>query len=107
MARAVTVLAAIIVAGVPLLAYIWGTLNVLFAGHIDGRRLAITAPVVLVFAGLLVLAGRTLSRLAAPPPGAATAEPEPAVAGTLFLTALVAIVMFSLWLLGYTYLLNR
>lgn len=101
-------LAAIIVTGIPLLAYIWGTLNELLAGHVDGRRLAITAPVGLALVALLVFAGRVLGRLTTPPPGAiAPREPEPVVAGTLFVTAVVAMVIFSLWVLAYSYLLHR
>lgn len=110
--RVFLALAAIILAGIPLLAYIWGTLNELLAGHVDGRRILLTLPLGLALLALLFVAGRLLSRLTAPasavPPAAgAPREPEPVVTGTLFVTAVVAMVMFSLWVLAYTYLLHR
>ena len=109
--RVFLALAAIILAGIPLLAYIWGTLNELLAGHVDGRRILLSLPLGLALLALLFVAGRVLSRLTAPagavPPAPGAREPEPVVTGTLFVTAVVAMVMFSLWVLAYTYLLHR
>jgi hypothetical protein len=99
-------LAATVLLGVPLLAYVWETLNRLFAGHIDGGRLAVTAPVALALVGVLVISGRTLRRLTMPPPDARPTG-EPVVAGTLLLTAMLAIVMFAIWIIAYSYLLER
>ena len=100
-------LAATILIGVPLLAYVWETLNRVFAGHFDGRRIAITVPVGLALIGALVVAGRTLGRLAAPPAEPHDGTAEPVVAGTLLLTAMLAIVMFAIWIIAYSYLLER
>lgn len=99
-------LAATILIGVPLLAYVWETLNRVFAGHFDGRRIAITVPVGLVLIGVLIVAGRTLGRLTTPP-GEPHDGAEPVVAGTLLLTAMLAIVMFAIWIIAYSYLLER
>ena len=99
-------LAATVLLGVPLLAYVWETLNRLFAGHFDAGRLAVTAPVALALVGVLVLAGRRLGRLTAPPPDAKQTG-EPVVSGTLLLTAMLAIVMFAIWIIAYSYLLDR
>lgn len=110
--RVFLALAAIILSGIPLLAYIWGTLNELLAGHVDGRRILITLPLGLALVAVLFVAGRLLTRVtatAAPPAPGTSREPtpEPVVTGTLFVTAVVAMVMFSLWVLAYTYLLHR
>jgi len=99
-------LAATVLLGVPLLAYVWETLNRLFAGHFEGARLAVTVPVALALVGVLVLAGRTLTRLTAAQPDARQTG-EPVVTGTLLLTAILAIVMFAIWIIAYSYLLER
>ena len=99
-------LALLVAAGTPLLAYIWETLNQLLAGHVSGRRLLITVPLAALLAALLVVAARTLSRVAttAGQPGA---EPEPDISGTLFLTAFLLMFTFGGWLVAYLLFLNR
>jgi hypothetical protein len=60
-------------AGVPLVAYLWETLNALLSGHVDTRRLAVSAPVLVLFIALLALLGRLLGRIDA----ASRQTPEP------------------------------
>lgn len=99
-------LSLLVAAGTPLLAYIWETLNQLLAGHVSGRRLLITTPLAALLAALLVVAARTLDRVATTPsqPGA---EPEPNIPGTLFLTAFLLMFTFGGWLVVYLLFLNR
>lgn len=49
-----------VVLGTPLVAYVWESLNQLFAGHVDAGRLALTVPAALILAGLLTLFARTI-----------------------------------------------
>lgn len=99
-------LALLVVAGTPLLAYVWETLNQVLAGHVDGRRLLITAPLAALLAALLFVAARTLNRVATPA-GQPGVEPEPAIPGTLFLTAFLLMFTFGGWLVVYLLFLNR
>ncbi len=48
-------MAAYVLAGIPLVAYLWETLNHLLALHPDPMGLLIAVPVLLAFAGLLWL----------------------------------------------------
>ena len=45
--------------GVPMVAYLWETLNQLLALRLDPRRLLISLPVLAAFVGLLAVLGRT------------------------------------------------
>lgn len=104
-AGVVALLAVLVAAGIPLIAYLWGTLDDLLAGQVDPTRLAVSLPVLLGFLALLVLFARGLIRLTAAP-ATATAD-EPVVTGTLFLTALLIMFTFGVWLILYQTLLNR
>jgi hypothetical protein len=55
--------------GIPLAAYLWETLNRVMAGYLDPVRIALSIPVLLLFAGLLVLLARFTRRLNQPPEG--------------------------------------
>jgi len=61
-ARLWLLLAIITVVGIPFVAVLWETLNEILSGHIRPGRLAIAAPLLLVFLGILIAAGRALSR---------------------------------------------
>lgn len=47
-------------AGIPLVGYLWETLNQLLAGQVNPHRLLISLPLLLLLAGLLVLVSRTV-----------------------------------------------
>lgn len=104
--RLLLVLALLVVLGIPLVAYLWETGNQLLAGHVNGRRLSISAPLAAAFAALLWFGSRALARLSAPPPGQPPGA-EPVVSGTLLLTALLLMVIFGGWAVGYFLLLER
>ncbi len=53
-------IALFVLAGFPLVAYLWETLNQLMGGEVRPARLALTVPVVLVFAALLALLSRAV-----------------------------------------------
>lgn len=55
-------IALFVLAGFPLVAYLWETLNQLMGGEVRPARLALTVPVVLVFAALLALLSRAVRR---------------------------------------------
>src|SRR6266702_1160404 len=78
--RFAALLALLVAAGIPLLAY---------------------------FAALLWFTARSLQRAAAARPGAAPGETEPLIAGTVFLTAFLMMFVFAGWLVVYTVLLHR
>ncbi|HEX9279698.1 MAG TPA: hypothetical protein VF890_03580 [Gemmatimonadales bacterium] len=105
--RFAALLALLVAAGIPLLAYLWETLNLLLGGHLGVRRLALSAPLLVVFAALLWFTARSLQRAAAARPGAAPGETEPLIAGTVFLTAFLMMFVFAGWLVVYTVLLHR
>lgn len=48
--------------GFPLLAYLWETLNELLSGSVNGRRLLVSVPVLVLFGALLVWLSRTVRR---------------------------------------------
>jgi hypothetical protein len=54
-------IALFVIAGVPLVAVIWDTLNRVFAGQLDGGRIALAFVATLVFAGLLKLLARRVT----------------------------------------------
>lgn len=51
-----------VILGIPLVAYLWETLNDLLALHPDPAGLLIAVPVLLAFAGLLWVLARRVSR---------------------------------------------
>lgn len=60
--RLALLLAVIVVVGVPFVAILWETLNALLSGHIQPRRLLLSAPLLIVFLAILTVAGRALGR---------------------------------------------
>lgn len=60
--RLALLLGVLVILGIPFVAILWETVNELLAGQINGRRLLIAMPVLLVFLGLMTLAARTLAR---------------------------------------------
>lgn len=48
---------------VPLVSYLWETVNRLLSGHVEPGRLAISVPILLLFLGCLALIGRAVQRL--------------------------------------------
>lgn len=63
MGKLAIAIAAFVVLGIPLLAYVWETFNRLFSGHLDTRRALITLPAIVLLVALLILLARTFSRL--------------------------------------------
>lgn len=55
-------IALFVLAGFPLVAYLWETLNQLMDGEVRPARLAMSIPVVLLFAALLALLSRAVRR---------------------------------------------
>jgi hypothetical protein len=55
-------IALFVLAGFPLVAYLWETLNQLMAGDVRPTRLAISVPVLLLLAGVIALLSRTVVR---------------------------------------------
>lgn len=55
-------IAAFVLVGFPLVAYLWETLNQLMAGDVRPGRLALSLPLLLILAGVLVLLSRTVLR---------------------------------------------
>ncbi|HXF96131.1 MAG TPA: hypothetical protein VNI61_08505 [Gemmatimonadales bacterium] len=102
--RVVLLLSGLVIVGIPLVAYLWETLNQVLAGHLSARRVLLSLPLLAAFAGLLWAGGRGLERLAAPPPDR---PGDPNLAGTLFLVALLLMLIFGGWLTGYALLLRR
>lgn len=51
--------------GLPLVGYLWETLNELLSGFVDPTRLLISIPVLAVFAVLLVLLARRVQKIGA------------------------------------------
>lgn len=61
--RLALLLGLLVLAGIPFVAILWETLNALLAGHIQPRRLLVSLPLLFVFLGILVFAGRALGRV--------------------------------------------
>ena len=55
-------IALFVLSGFPLVAYLWETLNQLMGGEVRPARLALSVPVALLLAGVLVLLARTVRR---------------------------------------------
>ena len=53
-------MAVIVVIGLPMVAYLWETINELLALEFDPVRLAISVPLLAVFLGFLVVIGRRI-----------------------------------------------
>jgi formate hydrogenlyase subunit 3/multisubunit Na+/H+ antiporter MnhD subunit len=60
-ARLWLLLAIITIVGIPFVAVLWETLNEILSGHIRPGRIAVAAPLLLVFLGILIAAGRALA----------------------------------------------
>lgn len=60
--RLVGAILLLVVLGVPLVAYLWETLNRLFSGVVDPVRLLVSLPVALVFVLLLRYIARSIER---------------------------------------------
>ena len=58
MGRLIAGMALFVVLGIPLVGYLWETLNELLAGHVDGTRLLISLPVLALLGALLAWLGR-------------------------------------------------
>lgn len=100
----VLLLAGLVVLGIPLVAYLWESVNQLLAARVTMRRLLFSLPLLAALAGLLWAAARGLERLGTPP---SDRPDEPNVTGTLFLVALLLMLVFGGWLTGYALLLER
>lgn len=55
-------IALFVLAGFPLVAYLWESLNQLMAGEVQPRRLLLSIPVILLLTGLLLLLARVVGR---------------------------------------------
>lgn len=104
MARLVMLLTVFVALGIPLTAYLWETLNQLLAGHVNPQRVLLSIPLLAALAALLWAGARGLERFATPP---ADRPDEPNVTGTLFLVALLLMLIFGGWITGYSLLLQR
>lgn len=60
--KLVAVLGLFVLVGIPFVAFLWETLHQLLALHVQPLRLLLSAGVLVVFAGVLTLLGRWLSR---------------------------------------------
>ncbi len=61
--KLLALMAVFVLAGIPLVAYLWETLNGVLALEVEATRLLIAAPVLLLLIGLLWLMARRLRRL--------------------------------------------
>lgn len=55
-------IAAFVALGIPLVAYIWETVNRVLSGHFETRRVLLTLPAILLLLGVFRLLSRTLTR---------------------------------------------
>ena len=55
-------MAAFVALGIPLVAYIWETINRLLAGHFEARRVLMTLPAIILLAIVFVMLTRMLNR---------------------------------------------
>ena len=101
------VLGLLLLAGIPLVGFLWSVLNELLAGHVRPGQLALAAPLFLAFLALMAWAGRTFLKLTGEPVAEPTPAEEPVVAGTLIITAFILMFMFGAWATVYLLLLNR
>ncbi|HLU26775.1 MAG TPA: hypothetical protein VKZ58_13810 [Longimicrobiales bacterium] len=61
--RLFTLIVASLIACIPLVSYLWETVNQLLSGHVDAGRLVISVPLLVLFLACLALIGRSLQRL--------------------------------------------
>lgn len=55
-------MAVFVIAGIPLVAYLWETLNQILSLDVEGARLLISVPVLLVLIGILMVMARLVRR---------------------------------------------
>lgn len=55
-------IALFVLAGGPLVYYLWTVVNDLLTAHVDSVRILIAVPVLLIFAGLLAILSRSVRR---------------------------------------------
>ncbi len=60
--KVLALMALYVLLGIPLVAYLWETINELLAFDVDPVRLLIAVPVLLLFLGLLILLNRLVRR---------------------------------------------
>lgn len=63
MGRILLVLVLLLLAGIPLVAYLWETLNLLLALRFELQRMLISLPILLALLVILYLVARTVQRL--------------------------------------------
>ena len=59
--KIVLLMVAVVVLGLPMVAYLWETINRLLALEFDPVRIAISIPLLAVFAGFVTFVGRRLN----------------------------------------------
>ncbi len=59
--RIVLLMAVVVLVGLPMVAYLWETINRLLALEFDPVRIAVSVPLAAVLVGFLTLVGRRLS----------------------------------------------
>lgn len=64
--KVLALMALCVLLGIPLVAYLWETLNEVLALEVDPSRLLIAVPVLLIFLGLLILMTRLVRRWGTP-----------------------------------------
>ena len=52
-----------VIVGIPMVAYLWETLNQVLSGQIEARRMLLSLPMLLAFGVLLFLLARNLNKL--------------------------------------------
>jgi hypothetical protein len=65
MGKLIGLIALFTVLGIPLLAFLWETLNRLMAGHFDLVRIGLSVPILVLFAVLLRFMARATQRIVA------------------------------------------
>jgi hypothetical protein len=61
--KLIATIAVFTILGIPIAAFLWETLNRVMAGVFDPVRIGISIPLLLLFAGLLYVMGRTVRGL--------------------------------------------
>ena len=60
--KTVLVMALFVIAGIPLVAYLWETLNQILSLEVGGKRLLISLPILLVLLGILWVMAKFVRR---------------------------------------------